>query len=563
MSFLDNNGLSYFYGKIKEKFIRSVNSGLPDENGNVEITNVATADNLTSPDEQSSYSHYFYRTSGGKASLSSGEAELVYVDGNMQINGRVAENFNITTENDIVITYSAATWRTQITTSGNYYFYYVKPTSSVATTSSWTDSGSWNHASSTGIDISEYGLYASNIINPSVTITVNATGLQSASVVPNTFITKVTDPETYVFIYSEDTGSGAGGWLLGEDVVDLEEYGITTIDGTPVAEDSIVITYIAGTPNSTIIIVYTAPDQGTILVPKPTKFVSTGFNQFDKDTMFIADASISGPSIISSPGTYIGYCKAVGNVNNGYVAYSSSSAIKNIAYSSIMPSIGNTVTSSGATVTGNVSSITFENNGYVVVAVSNLNDLCIHPKWSGAEDTTYASYITPSEIALPTVAANGSGLPLGDYGIPAIGAIADRLDLDKKQYIQRIGRLSNTTSNMNYVIGLNVTYEYDDSNIYYILPEELTYGLSSELNSKYIVNDYGTEEFVGTNIELGAQNLYGQNLRDKLRTDVLTLSEQALSSSQKVNVWDNVGIFVTDAAPASGAEYGIYFVYES
>ena len=62
---------------------------------------------------------------------------------------------------------------------------------------------------------------------------------------------------------------------------------------------------------------------------------------------------------------------------------------------------------------------------------------------------------------------------------------------------------------MNYVIELNVAYEYDNSNIYYVLPEELTYSLNNELNSKYVVNDYGTEEFVGTNIELGAQNLYG------------------------------------------------------
>jgi len=51
MSFLDQAGLSYFYTKIKEKFVRSVNSIVPDASGNIAITNVATADNLTSPDE--------------------------------------------------------------------------------------------------------------------------------------------------------------------------------------------------------------------------------------------------------------------------------------------------------------------------------------------------------------------------------------------------------------------------------------------------------------------------------------------------------------------------------
>ena len=54
MSFLDNTGLSYFYSKLKEKFIRSVTTGndilTPDIDGNVTIINVPTADNLTSPD---------------------------------------------------------------------------------------------------------------------------------------------------------------------------------------------------------------------------------------------------------------------------------------------------------------------------------------------------------------------------------------------------------------------------------------------------------------------------------------------------------------------------------
>ena len=147
--------------------------------------------------------------------------------------------------------------------------------------------------------------------------------------------------------------------------------------------------------------------------------------------------------------------------------------------------------------------------------------------------------------------------------MPAIGAVADRLDLDKKKYIQKIGRLQNSTANMNIVENYHVPYDYDDNYIYYVLQSEIEYALSSNISTKYTVSDYGTEEFIGTDIALGAQHLYGQNLRDKLRTDVLTISEQALSSSQKINVWDNVGIFVTNAAPASGAEYGIYFVYES
>jgi hypothetical protein len=84
MGFLDQTGLAYFYSKIKEKFVRSINSITPDSSGNVAITNVETANNLTSPDGQTSYGKYIYRTSGGDASLSSGEAQLLYIEGNIE-----------------------------------------------------------------------------------------------------------------------------------------------------------------------------------------------------------------------------------------------------------------------------------------------------------------------------------------------------------------------------------------------------------------------------------------------------------------------------------------------
>lgn len=58
MSYLDNTGLAYFYDKINKKYVSKIstqgNNGLdiltPDDNGNITITRVATADNLVSPD---------------------------------------------------------------------------------------------------------------------------------------------------------------------------------------------------------------------------------------------------------------------------------------------------------------------------------------------------------------------------------------------------------------------------------------------------------------------------------------------------------------------------------
>jgi len=47
MNFLDINGLTYFYNKIKEKFISSINNINPDISGNIELNanNILATDN--------------------------------------------------------------------------------------------------------------------------------------------------------------------------------------------------------------------------------------------------------------------------------------------------------------------------------------------------------------------------------------------------------------------------------------------------------------------------------------------------------------------------------------
>lgn len=545
MSFLDNTGLSYFYGKLKEKFIRSVNSQTPDATGNVDITNVATADNLTSPDGQASYDYFIYRTSGGSVSLSSGEAQLLYVDGNMKINGRVAENFNIVTTNDISATYNASQWRLQISSSGTYIFSYIKPSSSSAVTS-WTSSGTWNYGLSTGINLNSYGLYASNVIDPSIVISVSGSGVTSATIVPSTWSEQISNSDTYSFIYEQREEEPAQ-WYFNDTGITLSDYGIA-VSGTAELGDVISVVYVSGTPNSTITVNYTAPEQGTIAIATPTSFSATGFNQFDKETMYIADATISNGVIAANSGTYVCYCKAIGGVTNGYGAYSSSGVISNIGWCAELPVIGSSIVTTGSTFTSTLSSIEFNDNGYVVVVVSNMDDLMIHPRWSGSADTAeYTAYVTPSIIILPTEDSEGNTIPIGDYGMPAIGAVADRLNLDAGTYIKRIGRVENSTQNMNYVQGLSVAYEYDASWIYYVLPNAVTY--SVDVDPVYIVNDWGTEEFIGTSVAVGAQTLYGQNLRDKLRTDVLTISQQqpALTQTQIEQVMKNLGWIVASS----------------
>ena len=534
MNFLDSTGLEHFYNKIKQKFIRSVNSQMPDSDGNVTITNVAAADNLISPDAQTSYDNFIYRTSGGSASISNGEAQLIYIDGNVDITGRVYENFNIDAENNIVIEYDSQTWRSQISLTGEYTFNYLRPSSSVAT-SSWAPSlGTWTYNNST-VSLSTYGLTSSNVFAPSLSIIVTGSNIRSPQVVPSTWMGIIENSGTYDFVYN---GSD---WTLSGSTVTLLNYGIT-VTGTPDENDIITVNYYSGTPNSDVVINYTAPEQGTILVATPTAFSSTGFNQFNSSSMYISNATITTGEITSNSGTYIAYCHAKGGVTNGYVAYSRNGYIRNIGWCATVPTIGASVVTTAASVSDTLASIPFDDDGYVVVVVTNLSDLCIHPKWSGVADTEYQEYAAPSTISLPTVDVEGNTIPLGSYGMPAIGQVADRLNLEAGIYIQNIGRYAYSSSNLEIVQALNVEYDYDSNNIFYVLDTPVTYNVNT--SSIYTVNDFGTEEFLNTSVSVKAYMLYGQNLRDKLRTDVLTISQQTppLTENQRQQVLSNIGI---------------------
>lgn len=534
MDFLNSEGLSYFYEKIKQKFIRSINSKFPDDNGNVNITTVATAENLVSPDAQTSYDTYIYRTSGGSASLSSGEAELMYIDGNIEVVGRVIENFQIIATNNINVLYNTDTWRSQISTDGSYVFSYLRPTSSAAA-ASWTASGTWSYSGST-VQLSTYGLTVINIVDPSINVNINGAGIESATVVPSTFGSQLPLDGTYMFTFSNEATS----WQYNGQNVTLSTYGLAT-SGTPQDGDTIYVNYIAGTANSTVTVNYTAPQQGTIYVATPDKFSATGFNQFDKDTMYLQNASVSGGKIVQNSGTNVCYCRAKGGVTNGYVAYSSGGYIVDIGWCADVPALGSDVVSTGASVTNGLASIPFDDDGYVIVVASSMTDLCIHPKWSGSADTDYAAYVAPSEITIPTTDIEGNNLPTATYGMPRIQRFADRLNLESGTYVQKIGRMENTSTAMAYVVGLGVPYDYDANYIYYVLPDQITYTVL--IDPMYTVNDWGIEEFTGTTVAVSAQTLYGQNLRDKLRTDVLTISQQspALTSAQIERVFLNQG----------------------
>lgn len=557
MSFLNDTGLAYFYNKLKEKFVQTVNGNLP-ENGNVEITNVATADNLTSADTLQFYDTYIGRISGGSANISNGDAYLSRIDGNVNIVGRVAENLEATGNNNLNITTNISLWKTQISVTGNYSFYYNKSTSSIATTT-WTGDENWTFGGEI-INLATYGLTIQNLITPNIILSTSAsTGITGATVIPSTWINFVPEDGTYEFVYIEDSESG-NYWSLNNNLINLNNYGIATT-GTALDGDVITITYVSGTPNSVINVSYTAPVQGTIQVAKPTSFISTGYNQFNKNStdFYLTNASIENGEIISSTGNYVCFCKAYAGSPRGYMAHSAEGYIIDGGWCATLPQIGSVLNQTQQEEDlkdTNFYSITFENTGYFVVAVSNISDLCIHIRWDSEEDEVDEEYVEPSIIELPMVGLDENNilvpLPLSAYGMPAVGDVVDTLNLDELIYIQKIGVYENTTQNMNEVIGMGVPYDFDTNYIYYVLESPISYKIPStiddkEVTSKYIVNDLGTEEFIGTIVPVGVWNIYGENLRNKLKVDVLTISEQnpALKDFQLKQIYKNLKLLDT------------------
>ena len=338
---------------------------------------------------------------------------------------------------------------------------------------------------------------------------------------------------TYVFTYNGTN------WTYNSSSVDLATYGME-VTGTVKNTD-------------TITVVYVKANQGILCTIKPTSFVSIELNQFNSTDVLSGYTINSSGVITAQSGSYVAFCKAPYSNEEGYIAYDSNGTMTRMGFSTVVPTAGATVALTGQALGSSISTYVVPetsygyNVGYVCVACTDISKLCIHPRWSGGEDTAYAAY-TSSVITIPTTDANSNNLPYVSYGLPQVGSIADEINFDLKQYIQRIGHYAYSTANLETVKALGVDYEYDLSHIFYVLSAPITWNLDSSVSGTYQVNDYGTEHFEYTigigeanDVLVYADHLYGQNLRDKLRRDVLTISAQSLSSAEQTQVLTNIG----------------------
>ena len=302
----------------------------------------------------------------------------------------------------------------------------------------------------------------------------------SASIDRDTFVAAVSSSQTITLTYST-------AWSA-----DPASYGIT-VTGTPVAGDQIVV-------------VYVKENRGTITTANPTSFLSTGWNLYNHAAGYARVVNYSEEYGFMIDGTY--------------------TSLKFAA----------TLSGEQTTITPIDGYFTVPSDGYVFVTGGNDTDTEIWMTWSDwteqANGGTFAKY-SSSSIDLSGVMVDFPA------GLMKIGNVYDEINLNIGKAYSRIQRLEYTEENLEDVIASGVEYDTDTNYIYAVRVEPVVYTIS--LDGEYTVSDHGIEEFIGTSVALTASALYGNDLKGKLRRDVLTISQQTLTSEQKAQVLQNIG----------------------
>lgn len=319
-----------------------------------------------------------------------------------------------------------------------------------------------------------------NYVPESIEMTVNqAEGSNiEATIDRDTFVEYVQASGTYTIVYTSS-------WSI-----DPALYGIT-VEGNPVAGDSITV-------------VYVAEERGTITVTTPAKLISTGWNLYNHTKTYAKVVKYAYGYMVS--GTYTG------------LQYSATE-------------IG---TKSDITVTDG--SFDIPADGYVWVSGGNSSDTAIWATWEDWTEEYDGEFSAYSQTEIDLTGMIGDDI--FPYGLLKAGTVVDEINLNLGQAIQRVERLDYDAENLATAKASGREYEYDQDYIYLALATPVT--TSVIINGSYTASDHGIEYFTDTAIPVQTEILYGNNLKNKLERNVLTISQQSLTESQISQVLKNL-----------------------
>ena len=473
----------------------TVNYTSPDADRNINITEVPLATNLSSDEAQMVTGTFIQRASGGGAPINDGNAVLLSLKGNMIHTGYVPESI------DMTVTPAERTAPPAITAEldAETFEAYVE----TAGTYVLTYTTAWS------ADPTDYGITVTNdpVDGDKITVVWDGENAPEMTVdaVPRDIppaITATLDRATFVSYVAESgtiTLTYTNTWSSNPAL-----YGIT-IFNTPISGDVITV-------------VYVKENRGTITTATPATFNATGWNLYDNNT---------------------GYAKVV--------KYSDTYGYK-IGGTYTLIEFATTVSGTRSAVTVTSGMFTVPADGYIFVTGGNATTY-IYPTWSDWASGYEGSF---QAYTVDTVDLTETML-LFPYGLLSVGNVRDEINLNALTAVNRIQRMAYTAENIASVIASGLAYEADTNFIYVALETPVTTVIS--VDPTYTVNDHGIEFFSGTSVPVITEILYGENLKDKLRTDVLTISEQVLSSSQQARVQQNIGLVPTQQRNISAAGY--------
>lgn len=536
--------------KELSEMVKSVNSIIPDDSGNINIVHVRTAENLTSDDAQDIYGEFIERTTGGTASLTDGKSWIGVMEGKSIRTGYVPEQKSVQVTNMP---------RTPITATIDWYEFRIAVNFASSNIIFSYDGTNWN------IDPSEYGITVSGYPIAGDTVSVSFTAKsETYNVITDSGITVQMNWSVYEAAYETSPVTffsyASGAWN-----VNLNDYGITVV-GNPTDGDVINIFYspevrsiyvnpaargeelsayvnwdtfkmavsgadsivnlvyttswsesltdygvsISGSPikGDQITLYFTNEVRGQIISATPTRMISTGWNLYDDSTGYAR---------------VLKYHETYGFVIEG-------------TYSSIV---------FAETPNGDTTPISVDSNGhfqipsdgYILVTGGNAVDTEIYMTWSDWIEGTPMEFEEYYESVIELGALMQATFP---YGLCSVGSTTDTIDFSNKIATSYIERIEYSASNLAIVQASGRDYSYDEDYIYAVkeTPTSVGFSISYELDAF----DHGLERIEGTTVPVAIHMLYGQNLRDKLRTDVVTISQQTLTSAQKQQIRTNLGL---------------------
>ena len=542
-----------------------------DPDGNYPGVTVGLANNLVSPDGINDTDTWQYRSTGGELDVTDGYATIKKLIGTTE-SSTIEESLthNLIATGVTSVTVNTETFKSQISTSGTYNFIYTPTiTYSSALVYSLNKSTFANYVSqATGT----YTFTYTAVVSPVDTSSVIQTFTQS------TFVNKVNEtPDTYTFTYNgsnwqldgtnvtmsqygittkgtETSGTTitvyytSNSWYYNNASISMSNYGISTT-GSESVGDTIAISYTSNDwmLNNTAItlanygititggsaaiddniqIVFIAEQVGVIQTANPTGLYSVGMNQFNKDgsQIFRNYTLNSSGEISAATGYYVVYFKVIGGETYTIYNETPSSTVR-VGYSATIPTTSSTVTLlstvsssewADTLVNDSYKSHYYSNNpGYLVVATSDIENLCCHLTWEAVNDDVYESYF---DYTLPIPYADENGDVITTYGLVNLDDGAqyyDEINFEDLKWYKRTTRIEYSAENLANVQALGVPYLYDANWIYYGI-NTVEYNLE-DVSYSYEISNYGTEEFVNSALPLTATIFYQENLRDKIR----------------------------------------------